>query len=170
MRKLLVISLVSVLALIASAALAAEPIGRVVAVSGKAQVARAGGGTEKLAFNSPIYLDDKITTEAGSRVMVIVQFNTMLSLGPGAIASIQEARDEKKRSKDSEGVAGLKIMLEAGTARVTVNRTVLDRDTFDKLQHDVFVQTPQALYDLLEGENNDLVIVLPPVFKEARSK
>ena len=155
---------------------ASEPIGVVASVHGKAEIYRAEDkSTEDLGFKSPVFLKDFIRTDSGTGIQVVVGYDTMLSIGPNALVSLSDrledfspkaAKKKKKRKRKKKDVLdrkGLNIVVYGGSVRVAVNRSLLPRDDSGKVVEGVFVQTPQGWFELKEGENNDIVVSMPPM-------
>jgi|GEM_PF-2885216 len=148
-----------ILALVFSlSASASDLAGIVVSVSGKAKVFRAESKKlEELKFKTPIYINDRIRTDENTGLQIILGYNTMLNMGAESLVSIKDGI----QIGDKEKKRGINIFVYGGTARVTVNRSLLPRDGSGSVVEDVYVQTPQGWIELKEGKNNDIAVSLP---------
>lgn len=71
--------------------LAAAAIGRVVAVSGKAEVVRSSDNSRHpLAFNDAIFLNDRIVTAAASQVKLLLNDDSILKVSPTSELLVSE--------------------------------------------------------------------------------
>ncbi len=71
------------ISLLSTTVLAADPIGKIVAVSG-APSASGPGGTRKLAANANVFENDKIVVGASGNAQVMLNDGTKLVVGPGS--------------------------------------------------------------------------------------
>jgi len=69
---------------------AQEAVGQVVAVGGAVTAARAGGGSDTLELDSPIYQGDAIRTASGAELGIRFVDGTTLTMGPDAAMVIDE--------------------------------------------------------------------------------
>lgn len=82
-RALLALTPAALLALSLRPAFAATPIGKAVAVTGRADLKRAGAVTS-LALDSDIMLDDEVVTRTNGSAQLLLSPDTMINLGAGA--------------------------------------------------------------------------------------
>jgi len=70
---------------------AAEPVGRVVAVSGEADVIRSSDNSRHaLVFKDPIFLNDRIITAAASQVKLLLNDDSILKVSPTSELRVSE--------------------------------------------------------------------------------
>ena len=117
------------LALSATAAFAQAPapVGQIVALQGSATAVGAGGASRALTLKAPIYMNDKITTMAGSRLQIMFTDNSVVSQGEKSSMTIDEYVFTP--SKQTENACSLNLA--QGVFRVVTDRiTKLNPDRF----------------------------------------
>jgi hypothetical protein len=90
-RSMLKAGLVLALVIWQQQVAAAESVGRVVAVSGKADVIRSSDNSRhELAFKDPIFLNDRIITAASSQVKLLLNDDSILKVSPTSELRVSE--------------------------------------------------------------------------------
>ena len=67
-----------------------ETAGTVTEIEGQAQATHTDGQSESLALNAPVYLGDRLSTGPQSRVSILLQDDSLLTLAPGTRLEINE--------------------------------------------------------------------------------
>jgi hypothetical protein len=93
-------------------AFAADPAGRIKTLEGRAYVLR-DGAQAPLTAGSDIFTADQIVTGAGSKLGLILIDDTVMSMGPSSVLSIDRMLFEPEQDKLDMGV-----MMKAGTFSV----------------------------------------------------
>lgn len=96
-----------------NAAAAPDSIGSVVAIRGKVTAVNPEGVVRKLALKSPVYLEDTLKTGKRSRLQVMFNDNTIVSLGPNSEMIIAEYE-----WKPDQGDGGMKTKIKEGVFRI----------------------------------------------------
>ena len=118
-----------VLALVPAAALAQapEPAGHIVALQGTATAVGADGTTRALAIKSPIFMQDRIATGAGSRLQIMFTDDSVISQGEKSEMVIDEYVFSSGKKQDN----ACSVSLAKGLFRVVTDKiTKLNPDRF----------------------------------------
>ena len=92
----------------ASHAFASEPIGKVESLSGTATALGAGGESRTLAVGASVFLNDKLTTDAGSKL--VIRFIDNTSVGQGESAEMVIDRYVFDPDNQSANTAAFKLL------------------------------------------------------------
>src|SRR4030042_4202170 len=84
------LTLAVALGLASGPARALEPAGTVAEIEGSAQATHTDGQSEALALNATVYVGDRIATGPRSRVSLLLQDDSLLTLAPGTKLEINE--------------------------------------------------------------------------------
>lgn len=88
-------------------------IGTVVAVQGAVNIARAGG-TQPGVGGTTLFVDDRLTTDAGGRAKLVLEGDSVLDLGPETDLTIEQLSNHPRRGLEAV------LQLRQGTIRVWV--------------------------------------------------
>lgn len=116
--KTVVLGLVAVLVL-ASASLAADPIGRVVAVQGAVSAVGADGASRQLELKSPVFLNDKIVTPRAARVQVMFDDDSVISQGEDSEITIDSYMYAPRKKESNCALRAVKGLFRVVTGKVT---------------------------------------------------
>lgn len=89
------------LALAAAAPRAEELAGKVTEVEGAVQALHPDGRAEPLALNAPVYLGDRISTATKSRVCILLNDDSLITLGPNTKLEINALVYKPRQSRSS---------------------------------------------------------------------
>ncbi|MFO7869915.1 MAG: FecR domain-containing protein [Kiritimatiellia bacterium] len=107
-------------ALIAVTAFAAgDPVGRVVALRGKAVATGEDGKARSLKMKSPVFLNDKIVTAGNSRIQIMLKDKSFLSQGEKGEMVIDEYVYAPKKKKANCAVRMVKGFFRVVTGKIT---------------------------------------------------
>ncbi len=108
-------------ALVAATTLsAAEPIGMVIALQGRASAAQPQAQSRPLALKSDVFLNDRITTEAGGKLQILFNDDSMISQGEDSTLVVDEyVYSPEKEAGDRFGARMLKGMFRIITGEIT---------------------------------------------------
>ncbi|TFH18003.1 MAG: hypothetical protein E4H02_01310 [Lentisphaerales bacterium] len=125
-RFLLALTLLAILS--AMPAYSEEPvIGRVVAITGEAHAVAPGGVQRRLRLKSPIALNDKVLTEEGAKVQIMLADDSVVSAGENSEMVIDEYVYNPGKAKDN----GFAMKIVKGVFRVITGKiTELNPDRF----------------------------------------
>lgn len=90
MKRFLMTACLTVQGLVVGTAMAAEPIGQVISLTGQATVTANDGQAQQLAMKSEVYLNDRIETKADSRLQIMLTDDAIISLGAGSSMTLDE--------------------------------------------------------------------------------
>lgn len=114
------IACLSVWLLLSVAVIEASSIGRVIAIQGQAIVIGIDGNTRRLRLKSPIFLNDKIATQTGSKIQIMFEDDSIISQGEKSEMVIDEyvytPKDEEKVNSSFKLVKGIFRMV---TGKIT---------------------------------------------------
>lgn len=89
-RLLIILLLALAMPATAVFAQAPAPVGQIVALQGSATAAGADGASRALALKSPVYMNDKVATAAGSRLQIMFTDDSVVSQGEKSSMTIDE--------------------------------------------------------------------------------
>ena len=90
MKKFLMTACLTVQGLVIGTAMAAEPIGQVISLTGQATVTANDGQAQRLAIKSEVYLNDRLDTKADSRLQIMLIDDAIISLGADSSMTLDE--------------------------------------------------------------------------------
>jgi hypothetical protein len=112
--------LIVIIVAFAAAAIAADPVGEIVAIEGKVSGTDVNGDVRILELRSSIFLNDTIVTEANSKVQVMFDDATVVSQGENSELIIDEyVYSPDKKDKDNCSLKLLKGVFRVVTGKIT---------------------------------------------------
>jgi hypothetical protein len=152
--------MIAITLLTTAAALAAEPVGSIVSLSGKATATEQNGTVRTLELKSPVFLNDQIKTEAGSSLQMMFLDESVLSVGEQSEMTIDEYVYNPDRKEDNACTFSLvKGVFRAVTARITALNP--DRFTVKTRLATIGIRGCEVAFTVTERGVNVYVISLP---------
>lgn len=90
MKRMLMTACLTLQALLVGTAIAVEPIGQVVSLTGAAMVTGADGQAQRLALKSEVYISDHIETKADTKLQIVLVDEAVISVGANSSMKIDE--------------------------------------------------------------------------------
>ncbi len=104
----------------ASCLLAAEPIGHVIALQGKATATGGGGARKALAMKSPVFLNDTVATEAAAKLQIMFVDDSLIALGENSSMILDKyVYDPENKRRNSSSSRFLKGVFRVITGKIT---------------------------------------------------
>ena len=141
-------------------ALAADPVGTIVSISGKASATAKDGAVRILALKSPVMLNDKIKTETGASLQIMFLDDSVLSQGEKSEMTVDEyVYNPQKKEENSCTLRLGKGLFRAVTARITALNP--DRFKVKTKLATIGVRGCEVAFTLTQGSENVYVLGLP---------
>ena len=99
--------------------LRADPVGKVIALSGKANAVGVDGNSRNLAINSDVFMGDTIRTDKGAKLQIIFADETVMSQGESSEMVIDEFIYDPKAVKGKESCC---LRMAKGVFRVVTGK------------------------------------------------
>lgn len=160
MRKSIVFAMACLFLFRAVTVFAADPIGTVVSLKGKASATAQDGKARDLELKSPIMLNDKVKTEADASMQIMFLDDSVISQGEKSEMTVDEyVYDPKEKSKNNCLIEMNKGVFRAVTAKITA----LNPDRFKVRTRfaTIGIRGCEIGFNISERGENVLVLSLP---------
>ena len=118
-KKLIITGLV-IQSLLAGAAMAADPIGQVIGLQGQATVQGTDGRAEQMTLRSDVFLNDRIFTEVGAKLQIMMQDDAIVSMGENSEMTLDEyVYSSEVKEENTSKMSFLKGVFRVITAKIT---------------------------------------------------
>jgi len=144
----------------ATAVLAADPVGTIVSISGKATATAADGTSRNLELKSPVHLNDRIKTDAGASLQIMFVDDSVLSQGEKSEMVIDEYSFNPQKKEDNKCSLKLcKGLFRAVTAKITAINP--ERFKVKTSMATIGIRGCEVAFTLSQKEENIYVLSLP---------
>jgi len=155
----LILTVLGIVALVETS-FAADPVGTIVSLSGKATATAKDATVRSLELKSPVMLNDKIKTEAGASLQMMFLDDSVLSLGEKSEMTIDEYVYNPKDKEDNKCMLNLtKGVFRAVTAKITAINP--DRFRVKTKFATIGIRGCEVGFIITEKEENIYVLSLP---------
>lgn len=141
-----------------------QKIGQVVLLEGSAKAQSKTGQSRYLRMQSPIYMNDTVTTETKSRIQLMFEDNSLISQGEQARLTIDEFIYTPKDTKEN----AMSMSMFEGIFRVITGKiTEQNPENFHVKTRaaTIGIRGCELVFDLTQGRERIYVVELPPGHK-----